>query len=43
MAEEWSMKDMIEAAIREVNQDFHCMADTFIVPEELKSYPGVTS
>ena len=32
------MKDMIDAAIREVNQDFHCMADTFIVPEELKSF-----
>ena len=32
------MKDMIDAAIREVNQDFHCMADTFIVLEELKSF-----
>ena len=38
MAEEWSMKDMIDAAIREVNQDFHCTEDTFIVPEELKSF-----
>ena len=32
------MKDMIDAAIREVNQDFHCTEDTFIDPEELKSF-----
>ena len=29
---------MIDAAIREVNQDFHCTEDTFIVPEEWKSF-----
>ena len=38
MAEEWSMKDMIDTAIREMNQDFHCTEDAFIVPEELKSF-----
>ena len=38
MVEEWSMKDIIDAAIWEVNQDFHCTEDTFIVPEELKSF-----
>ena len=38
MAKEWSMKDMIDAAIRKVNQDFHCTEDTLIVPEELKSF-----
>ena len=32
------MKDIIDAAIREVNQDFHCTEDTFIVPEESKSF-----
>ena len=32
------MKDMIDTAIREMNQDFHCTEDTFIVPEELKSF-----
>ena len=29
---------MIDAAIREVNQDFHCREDSFIVPEELTSF-----
>ena len=38
LAEEWSMKDIIDAAIWEVNQDFHCTEDAFIVPEELKSF-----
>ena len=38
MAEEWCMKDLIDAAIREVDQHFHCTEDTFIVPEELKSF-----
>ena len=37
IAEQWSMKDTIDGAIREVNQDFHCTEDTFIFPEELKS------
>ena len=32
------MKDLIDAAIREVDQHFHCTEDTFIVPEELKSF-----
>ena len=32
------MKDLIDSAIREVNQDFQCTEDTFIVPEELKSF-----
>ena len=38
-SEEWSMKDMIDAAIRKVNQDFHCTeagrVEVF--------YPGKTS
>ena len=32
------MKDLIDSAIREVNQDFHCTEDTFIVLEELNSF-----
>ena len=32
------MKDLIDAAIGEVNQDFRCTEDTFIVPEELKAF-----
>ena len=32
------MKYLIDAAIREVNQDFHCTEDTFIAPEELKAF-----
>ena len=32
------MKDMIDTAIRKVNQDFDCTEDTFIVSEELKSF-----
>ena len=31
------MKDTIDGAIREVNQDFHCTEDMFIFLEELKS------
>ena len=38
MAEEWSIKDLIDSAIREVNQDFHCTEDTFIVQEDLNSF-----
>ena len=39
-----SMKDLKDAAIREVDQHFHCAKDTFIVLEELKVfYPGDTS
>ena len=35
------MKDLIDVAIMDVNQDFHCTEDTFIVLEELKSsMPG---
>ena len=30
---------MIDTAVREVNQDFHCTEDTFIVPEELGKLP----
>ena len=32
------MKDIIDAAIWKVNQDFDFTEDTFIVPEELKSF-----
>ena len=32
------MKDLIDSAIREVNQDFHCTEDTFIIPEELNYF-----
>lgn len=32
------MKDLIDAAIREVNQDFRCTEDTFIAPEEWKAF-----
>ena len=32
------MKDLTDSAIREVNQDFRCTEDTFIVQEELNSF-----
>lgn len=38
MADEWSMKDLIDSAIREVNQHFDSTDYTVIGPEELKSF-----
>lgn len=38
MADEWCIKDLIDSAIREVNQHFDSTDDTVIVPEELKSF-----